>query len=54
MTDHIQPQIAAQLHRYWPLPDDVEVARQRAHERRLMAHPDPRDPEHPEMVEVDE
>lgn len=54
MNDHIQPHIAAQLHRYWPLPDDVEAARLRAHDRRLMAHPDPRDPEHPGPLEGDE
>jgi len=53
MNDHVHSAIAACLHRYWPIPiDDDHIAadeakRERARERRLMAHPDPRDPDHP-------
>lgn len=54
MNDHINHAIAATLHRFWPIPRDVdhfereEALRERARDRRFMAHPDPRDPEHPE------
>ena len=53
MNDHVDPGIAALLHRYWPIPRDVdhfereEALREKARERRLMAHPDPTDPDHP-------
>lgn len=53
MNDHVQPDIAACLHRCWPiqLEDDLlgKEAAQRAQalERRMLAHPDPRDPDHP-------
>ena len=54
MNDHINPGISALLHRFWPIPRDVdhfereEALRERARERRLMLHPDPHDPDHPE------
>lgn len=54
MNDHVDPGIAALLHRYWPIPRDVdhfereEALREKARERRLMAHPDPTDPDHPD------
>lgn len=54
MDDHVQTDIAALLHRHWPIPRDVdhfareEALREKARERRLMAHPDSRDPERPE------
>lgn len=53
MNDHVDPGISALLHRYWPIPRDVdhfareEAMRERDYERRLMLHPDPRDPEYP-------
>ena len=53
MDDHVQTDISALLHRFWPIPRDVdhfareEALREKARDRRLMAHPDPRDPEHP-------
>lgn len=53
MNNHVQPDIAACLHRYWPiqLEDDLlgeeEAKREKALERRMLAHPDPRDPDHP-------
>ena len=53
MDEHVQPDIAACLHQYWPIPIDTdhfaaeEAKRERAMERRLMVHPDPRDPDHP-------
>lgn len=53
MNDHINHAIAATLHRFWPIPIDVDhFAREqaqadKARERRLMAHPDPADPDHP-------
>lgn len=54
MNDHVDPGVAALLHRFWPIPRDVdhfareEALREKARERRLMAHPDPADPDHPE------
>ena len=57
MDAHVNPGISATLHRFWPIPRDVDhfereqALRERARERRLMAHPDPRDPEHPEEDE---
>ena len=54
MDDHVQTDIAALLHRFWPIPRDVdhfareEAMRERDCERRLMLHPDPHDPDHPE------
>ena len=53
MNDHVNPGISALLHRFWPIPRDVdhfereEAAREKARERRLMEHPNPADPEHP-------
>ena len=53
MNDHVDPGISALLHRFWPIPRDVdhfareEAMRERDYERRLMLHPDSRDPEHP-------
>ena len=54
MDDHVQTDLAALLHRFWPIPRDVdhfereEALREQARERRLMAHPDPADPDHPD------
>lgn len=54
MNDHVQPDIAACLLGHFALPRDVDhlereyAQRARDRERRLMAHPDIRDPEHPE------
>ena len=53
MNDHVNPGISALLHRFWPIPIDVDhfereqALREKARERRLMAHPDPADPDHP-------
>lgn len=53
MNDHVDPGISALLHRFWPIPIDVDhfereqALREKARERRLMAHPDPTDPDHP-------
>ena len=53
MDEHINHAIAATLHRFWPIPIDVdhfkreEALREKARERRLMAHPDPADPDRP-------
>lgn len=53
MDEHLNPLIAACLHRYWPIPIDVdhfareEAKRERARELQLMAHPDSRDPDYP-------
>ena len=53
MDAHVNPGISALLHRFWPIPRDVdhfeleEALRERDYERRLLCHPDPRDPEHP-------
>ena len=53
MDEHVNPSISALLHRFWPIPIDVDhfereqAMRERDYERRLMLHPDPRDPEHP-------
>lgn len=53
MDDHVDPLIAACLHRYWPIPIEVdhfareEAKRERDRERRLREHPDPMDPDHP-------
>lgn len=51
--------ITTNTHRCWPLPaallvdnDELDAdRRERACQRRLAAHPDPRDPDHPEPVE---
>lgn len=59
MDAHVNPGISALLHRFWPIPRDVDhdhfereqSLRERARERRLMAHPDPADPDHPEEDE---
>ncbi len=55
MNDHVDPLISACLHRFWPIPiDEVdhfareEAKRERDRERRLLEHPDSRDPEYPE------
>lgn len=54
MNDHVDPGISALLHRFWPIPRSVdhfareEAKRERDYERRLLCHPDPRDPDHPE------
>ena len=53
MNDHVNPGISALLHRFWPIPIDVDhfereqALRERARDRRFMAHPDPTDPDHP-------
>lgn len=53
MNEHLHPDMAALLNGFWPIPRDVdhfereEALREQAREKRLMAHPDPRDPEHP-------
>ena len=53
MDEHVQPDIAACLHKYWPIPIDTDhlareqAMRERDYERQRMAHPDPRDPDHP-------
>lgn len=53
MNNHVNQLIAECLHGYWPAPIDVDhfaredALREKARERRLMAHPDPRDPDHP-------
>lgn len=53
MDEHVNPSISALLHRFWPIPIDVDhfereqALREKARERRLMAHPDPTDPDHP-------
>ena len=52
MDAHVEPGISVLVHRFWPIPIDVDhfereqAQRERARERRLMAHPDPRDPDH--------
>lgn len=57
MDEHVNPGISALLHRFWPIPIDVdhfareEALRERARDRRFMAHPDPADPDHPEEDE---
>lgn len=57
MDDHVNPLISACLHRYWPIPIDVDhfaiedAKREKVRERRLMQHPDPHDPDHPEDEE---
>lgn len=54
MNTHVNPVHGAILHRWWALPADIDhLAREQAlserdHERRMQAHPDPRDPDHPE------
>ena len=54
MDEHVNPSISALLHRFWPIPRDVdhfareEALREKARERRLLCHPDPHDPDHPE------
>ena len=53
MNDHINHAIAATLHRFWPIPIDVdhfareEAMRERAREMQILCHPDPRDPDYP-------
>lgn len=53
MDAHVNPGISALLHRFRPIPRDVdhfargESKRERARELQLMAHPDPRDPDYP-------
>ena len=53
MNDHVDPGISALLHRFWPIPIDVDhfereqAQADKARERRFMAHPDPADPDHP-------
>lgn len=54
MNKHVNDDIAACLHGHFNIPRDVdhfareEAMRERDYERRLLAHPDPRDPDHPE------
>ncbi|GKS91185.1 hypothetical protein [Acidovorax sp. SUPP2539] len=51
--------ITTLTHRCWPIDPSLlidndeldEAQRERAYQRRLAAHPDPRDPDHPEPVE---
>lgn len=53
MNSHVDEKIAATLHRFWPIPIDEdffaseEAKREKALERRMREHPDPRDPDHP-------
>lgn len=53
MDDHVDPLIAACLHRYWPISIEVdhfareEAKRERDREKRLLEHPDPMDPDRP-------
>lgn len=54
MNNHVQDRIADCLRGHFNLPPDFDhfaredALREKARERRLMEHPDPRDPEHPE------
>lgn len=53
MNDHVQPDIADCLRGHFNIPPEFdffareEAKREQALERQLMAHPDPRDPDHP-------
>ena len=51
MDEHLNPLIAACLRVHFPIDVDhfarEEAMRERDYERRLMLHPDSRDPEHP-------
>ena len=56
MNEHVNPEHRAILNRMFrPIPDDYdhlareEARRDAAYERRRRAHPDPRDPDHPEQ-----
>ena len=52
MDEHLNPLIAACLRVHFPIDVDhfarEEALREKARDRRLMAHPDPADPDHPE------
>lgn len=53
MNDHVQPDIADCLRGHFNIPPDFdffareEAKREKALERRMREHPDPRDPDHP-------
>ena len=58
MNEHVNPEHRAILNRMFrPIPDEYdhlaheEARRDAAYERRRRAHPDPRDPDHPEVPE---